>query len=174
MKVNPVASLQFQGRFTECTKRQVQKLLSSPEPTTQIRWMNFMSTEKFSYSKVERLLTPEQPPTDLGKHPKAWDAIVPKLIRERDSYLTCKTIYFNPMQFQRDPYTPKCTPTAMALESFCRDSSVRKLGHTPLSSTTTSNGTSRALKCCAPHRTLSASVVRSFKKSFVLFVSRTR
>jgi hypothetical protein len=40
--------------------------------------------------------------------------------------------------------------------------------------TTTANGTSRASKCFCPHRTLSASVVRSFRKSLVALVARTR
>ena len=36
------------------------------------------------------------------------------------------------------------------------------------------NGTPSASKCFCPHRTLSASLVRSFRKSRVPFVSRTR
>src|SRR5260221_14650820 len=46
--------------------------------------------------------------------------------------------------------------------------------YTSSADTTTENGTPSVSKCFWPQRTLSASLVRSFKKSLVLFVSRAR
>jgi len=55
-----------------------------------------------------------------------------------------------------------------------RRSAVISAPYTSSALTMTSNGTPSASKCFCPQRTLSASLVRSFRKSRVPFVSRTR